>query len=72
MGSLIDTDFDELFGPPDMTFNGMPQPDPRDAEIQMLRLEIERLKAEIEAMQNEVTSALLGLCSSPPHWRMAI
>nr|CAB3252943.1 huntingtin-interacting protein 1 [Phallusia mammillata] len=55
VANLIDTNFDDLFGSTDETFNfnGVQQPDPRDQEIQMLRSEIERLKAEIELMQNE-------------------
>ncbi|XP_078482808.1 huntingtin-interacting protein 1 isoform X2 [Ciona intestinalis] len=62
---LIDTNFDELFGESDATFsfNGTstPQPDPRDVEIHMLRLEIERLKAEIELMQSEHSSEVRSL-----------
>uniref|UniRef100_F6UP49 I/LWEQ domain-containing protein n=2 Tax=Ciona intestinalis TaxID=7719 RepID=F6UP49_CIOIN len=62
---LIDTNFDELFGESDATFsfNGTstPQPDPRDVEIHMLKLEIERLKAEIELMQSEHSSEVRSL-----------
>ena len=56
VGQLVDTNFDEMFGgmDQDFSFNGVQLPDPRDAEIEMLKAEIARLKTEIELMQSEV------------------